>query len=89
MQPCQALHESPITSGNYCTLTLGLADSTHPPLSDSVDLDQTVRSVQSDLRSTLSDKKIFFPQSNFEIAIIGLTRSTGKFSFHLFKRLRI
>ena len=39
-------------------------------LADSVDQDQTAQNVQSDLRSTLSDKEIVLPQINSKLQYI-------------------
>ena len=44
-------------------LTLKLLIATHGPFADSVDQDQTAQNVQSDLGSTLSDKKIFLSKN--------------------------
>ena len=49
------------------------------PFADSVDQDQTAQTVKSDLVSTLSDKEIFYPKNDFEIAKYWLLLLSWKF----------
>ena len=57
---------------DFRVLTLILVSTTHKPFADSVDQDQAGQNAQADFGSIMSEKDIFPPRKEFQIANIGL-----------------